>query len=140
MAVSSCNLPTTSARSALMKKVGRTRTAPELAVRRHLHALGLRFGHGTSALPGRPDIVLPRRRTVVFVHGCFWHGHDCVHGAVRPRTNSGYWSAKIAENVERDRRKTRELSGLGWNVEVIWECESVDPVALRRLSSRLACR
>jgi DNA mismatch endonuclease (patch repair protein) len=74
-------------------------------------------------LPGTPDIVLPRYRTIVFVHGCFWHGHDCRHGSVQARTNVEFWRRKIEDNRARDLRKTRALADLGWRVETIWECQ-----------------
>ncbi len=137
---SSRNLPTTPARSALMRRVARRDTAPELAVRRWLFAQGLRFRLHGAGLPGRPDIVLARRHTVVFVHGCFWHGHHCKHGRVQARTNSAYWTAKIADNRARDQRQRKALRALGWQVEVLWECESARPDKLDRLARRLLAR
>ncbi len=110
-------------RAVLMKKVRRRDTAPEIAVRRYLHARGLRFRLHVRDLPGTPDIVLPRYRTIVFVHGCFWHGHDCRHGSVQARTNVEFWRRKIEDNRARDLRKTRALADLGWRVETIWECQ-----------------
>jgi DNA mismatch endonuclease (patch repair protein) len=110
-------------RAVLMKKVHRRDTAPEIAVRRYLHARGLRFRLHVRDLPGTPDIVLPRYRTIVFVHGCFWHGHDCRHGSVQARTNVEFWRRKIEDNRARDLRKTRALADLGWRVETIWECQ-----------------
>ena len=98
-------------------------TAPELAIRRILHAMGLRFRLHRKDLPGRPDIVLPKHRTVVFVHGCFWHRHeDCRH-TTTPKTRQEFWQTKFAANVERDRRNQTDLQQLGWRVIVIWECE-----------------
>lgn len=111
-------------------------TAPELAVRRALHAHGLRYTLHARGLPGRPDIVLPKRHSVVFVHGCFWHGHDCAHGSVAAKSNATFWAAKIASNRERDRRQVNALRSAGWHVETIWECE----VAQRRIVDRLAAR
>lgn len=109
-------------RSALMSRIKGKDTKIELDVRRGLHALGLRYRLGGAGLPGRPDIVLPRHKTVVFVHGCFWHRHNC-HLFRLPNTRPEFWKAKIDANVERDVRKTQELLGLGWHVETIWECQ-----------------
>lgn len=120
-----------------MRQVGREGTAPELCVRRFLHAQGLRFRLHPRGLPGKPDIVLPRRATVVFVHGCFWHGHHCRHGSVRARANAKYWAAKIADNRARDRRQCRALRALGWRVDVVWECECANERKLNVLASQL---
>ena len=133
------NSPTgfNSSRSLLMKRVKRQDTAPELRVRRRLHAHGLRFRLNVTTLPGRPDLVLPRRRTAVFVHGCFWHGHDCPHGRVQAKSNAAFWAEKIATNRLRDQRKAGELRGMGWIVETVWECETKDDRRLDALASRL---
>jgi DNA mismatch endonuclease (patch repair protein) len=112
-----------SARSALMSRIGGKNTAPELAVRRALHALGYRYRLHASNLPGRPDLVFPSRAKAVFVHGCFWHGHDCAHGRRRPHTNVAFWSEKARANADRDQRKQRALEAAGWSVLVVWECE-----------------
>lgn len=123
-----------------MKQVRRQDTAPELAVRRYLHALGLRFRlHGTD-LPGRPDIVLARRRSVVFVHGCFWHGHSCRHGSVKARNNAAYWTSKLDDNRARDLRQQRALRAAGWRVEVVWECQVARSAVMNRLALRLLSR
>lgn len=98
-----------------MKSVGRKDTAPELAVRRYLHSRGLRYCLHVHDLPGTPDIVLPRYRTAIYVHGCFWHGHDCKHGSVQARTNREFWQSKIETNRERDVRKATALRQLGWS-------------------------
>ena len=113
-----------------MRRVGSKDTGPELAVRRLLTALGLRYRLQRKDLPGAPDIVLPGRRLALFVHGCFWHGHDCKRGARAPKTNEGYWRAKIARNVERDAASLAALAQLGWRAEVIWECDLKSPDAL----------
>lgn len=123
-----------------MKRVRRQDTAPELAVRRYLHAAGLRFRLHPRDLPGTPDIVLPRYRTVVFVHGCFWHGHDCAHGAVRSKTRTAFWDHKIAANRERDARKAQALKTLGWHVETVWECVCSSPSRLERVCRRIKQR
>lgn len=113
-------------------------TAPELAVRRMLHGMGLRFRLHRKELPGRPDIVLPRHRTVVFVHGCFWHRHQGCRFTTTPKTRREFWQAKFDGNVARDRRNQAELVQLGWRVIVVWECELRDVAALRdRLVSEL---
>ncbi len=123
-------------RSAVMRAVKSRDTAPELAVRRAAHALGLRFRLGRSDLPGKPDLVFPSRRVALFVHGCFWHGHDCARGARMPQTNRAYWQAKIARNIARDLASLASLRKLGWKPAVIWECEARDAAKLARLITR----
>lgn len=123
-----------------MQAVKRQDTAPELLVRRYLHAQGLRYALHRADLPGRPDIVLTRRATVVFVHGCFWHGHRCRHGRIAAKTNSQFWQRKIADNQARDRRQSAALRQLGWQVETVWECECRRPDRLARLVARLRAR
>lgn len=98
-------------------------TAPELRVRRVLHAMGYRFRLHRKDLPGTPDIVLPRHRKIVLVHGCFWHGHEKCKRATRPMNNADIWATKIEGNRQRDQRDLVALSALGWNVHVVWECE-----------------
>jgi DNA mismatch endonuclease (patch repair protein) len=117
-----------------MAAVRSTDTLPERAVRSILHKLGLRFRLHQRALPGSPDIVLARHRTVVFVHGCFWHGHDCPRGKV-PSTRPEFWLPKLQRNGERDRNNAASLRNLGWRVLTVWECELDEP---RRLARRLA--
>jgi len=124
----------------MMASVRQQDTAPELAVRRKLHAHGLRYTLHPSDLPGRPDIVLPKRRSVVFVHGCFWHGHDCQHGSVAAKFNAGFWAEKIATNRERDRRQHDELRAAGWFVETVWECQIEQRSVIDRLATRLRRR
>jgi DNA mismatch endonuclease (patch repair protein) len=138
--IDSSAVMTTLQRSLLMKRVGRKDTGPELAVRRYLHADGLRFRLHVRTLPGTPDIVLPRHRAIVFVHGCFWHGHSCKHGLVRAKTNSRFWDEKIAANRARDRRKARALTVLGWKVITIWECRCHDSAALAALCTAIRIR
>lgn len=110
-------------RSRIMSRIRGKDTGPEKAVRSILHRAGLRFRIHKKGLPGTPDVVLPRYRTVIFVHGCFWHQHPGCHHSGVPRTNSPYWKAKFERIAERDARKVRELRALGWDVRVIWECE-----------------
>jgi DNA mismatch endonuclease (patch repair protein) len=106
-------------------------TGPEVRLRSLLHALGYRFRLHRKDLPGKPDIVLARFRTVIFVHGCFWHSHDCRWGSVVPATRAEFWAAKRGETVRRDARKQEELQGLGWKVLTVWECELRDLETLR---------
>ena len=117
-----------------MRRVRSTDTTPERRVRSLLHKLGFRFRLHRQDLPGKPDIVLPKRRAVVFVHGCFWHRHqDCPH-ATTPASRQKYWLPKFKRTVERDRNNQEELQQKGWNVLIVWECETRD---LIKLSSRL---
>lgn len=108
-------------RSQVMARIRAKNTKPEMAVRRALHALGYRFRLHVPHLPGKPDIVLARHRTIILVKGCFWHGHRCLKGRI-PEGNRPYWSAKLAGNIERDRRNERRLRALGWRVRTVWEC------------------
>lgn len=121
-------------RSEIMQSVRIRDTGPELAVRRLLHHLGLRFRLYRKDLPGTPDVVLPKYRTVLFIHGCFWHRHPECRFSTSPKSNEAFWEAKFAANVERDARKARELDALGWRVLVVWSCETRD---LDRLAARL---
>jgi DNA mismatch endonuclease, patch repair protein len=123
-------------RSAVMRAVKSRDTAPELKVRRAAHALGLRFRLGRTDLPGKPDLVFPSRRVALFVHGCFWHGHDCPRGARMPETNRAYWQAKIARNKARDLVVRADLRRLGWTHVVIWECQTRNAATLAQLITR----
>lgn len=115
-------------------------TKPELLVRRFLHSKGLRFRLGGRGLPGRPDLVFGPARTVVFVHGCFWHRHADCRYTTTPATRVDFWTSKFDQNVSRDARTTAELQELGWVVEVIWSCEVDDPRRLEGLAERIAAR
>ncbi len=117
-------------RSRMMSAIRGRDTAPERAVRRYLHAAGLRFRLGGAGLPGRPDIVLPRHRVAVFVHGCFWHRHRGCRFTTTPSTNADFWKAKFARNVARDSANVDKLRALGWIPLVIWGCETSDGDAL----------
>lgn len=121
-------------RSRTMRAVRSRDTNPELAVRRFLHATGLRYRLHDKRLPGSPDLVFPKRHTVVFVHGCFWHQHPNCPAASSPQSNIDYWSRKLSGNVERDERNRVALEALGWKVLVIWECEVRNQYALDRLA------
>lgn len=106
-----------------MAAIHSSSTKPELKVRRALWSLGFRYRINEKHLPGKPDIVLPKYRTVVFIHGCFWHGHkDCKNYTV-PKTNTEFWTAKVARNQERDQEVWRQLEARGWSVIIVWECE-----------------
>lgn len=108
-------------RSFNMSRIRGRDTKPEILLRRGLHGAGLRFRLHAAALPGRPDLVFPKYRGVILVHGCFWHGHDCPMFRL-PATRPDFWSAKIAGNRERDRRTLQALLGSGWRVLTVWEC------------------
>jgi len=111
-------------RSRIMSKVRSKDTKPEKVVRSLLHKSGFRFRLHRDDLPGRPDIVLPKHQKVIFVHGCFWHGHEGCKRSSRPESNVEYWDKKLDRNIERDRRNRRDLRRLGWKVLVVWECET----------------
>ena len=123
-------------RSAVMRRVRGKDTKPELTVRRMAHGLGLRFSLHRSDLPGNPDLVFPCRRKVVFVHGCFWHGHDCRSGRNRPSSHREYWIPKLDRNKARDAANRRRLRAQGWGVLTIWECELKHAERLRRRIAR----
>ncbi|WP_369058153.1 DNA mismatch endonuclease Vsr [Caulobacter sp. 73W] len=117
-------------RSAVMARVRGKDTKPEMRVRRLLTRLGARYRLHRKDLPGSPDVVLPGRRLAIFIHGCFWHGHDCKRGAREPKANADYWQAKIGRNRARDIASREALTAAGWRVETIWECEMKDEAAL----------
>ena len=117
-------------RSAVMRRVKGRDTTPEKTVRRLLTRLGARYRLHRKDLPGKPDIVMPGRRLALFVHGCFWHGHDCARGARVPKANRDYWTAKVARNRARDEAAREALTGSGWRVETLWECELKDEGAV----------
>jgi DNA mismatch endonuclease (patch repair protein) len=126
-------------RSAVMRRVKGRNTTPEITVRKALTKLGARYRLHRKDLPGNPDIVLPGRKLALFVHGCFWHGHDCARGSRVPKQNRDYWVAKVDRNRARDERTRGELEALGWRVETIWECDLKDTLAMeRRLTALLA--
>ncbi|MCP5102054.1 MAG: DNA mismatch endonuclease Vsr [bacterium] len=113
-------------RSRIMARVRGKNTRPELKVRSLLHRLGYRFRLHRSDLPGNPDIVLPKHKKAVFVHGCFWHGHSGCPRARRPSTNKKFWNEKLDKNIARDKKTISELTMLGWDSLVIWSCETKD--------------
>jgi len=110
-------------RSWTMSQIRSKNTQPERMVRSYLHAMGFRFRLHQRSLPGAPDIVLPRFRTAIFVHGCFWHAHRNCRYATRPQSNRSYWKQKLAGNATRDKRNRKKLIAAGWRVVTVWECE-----------------
>lgn len=114
-------------RSRVMRAVKSKDTKPEMTVRRLIYSLGYRYRLHVRTLPGNPDLVFPGRRKVIFVHGCFWHGHDCSRGSRFPKTNQSYWRQKLSRNQERDKIHKAELELLGWHTLTIWECELKEP-------------
>lgn len=119
-------------RSRTMSRIKGKNTKPEIAVRSMLHRAGYRFRLHGRKLPGSPDIVLARHKTVVFVHGCFWHRHEGCKYATTPKTRTEFWSDKFRKNVERDARQQRELQEMGWRVLIVWECELRDLETLKK--------
>ena len=129
---------TPKARSWNMSRIRSVNTTPELAVRRFLHGQGLRFRLHLRDLPGKPDIVLPGRRTCVFVHGCFWHGcPHCIDGTRKVEINKRYWSDKVAGNRARDQRHRADLEAAGWTVFIIWACEARNEEHLALLAKEI---
>lgn len=122
-------------RSAIMSRIKGKNTAPELAVRKLVHSLGYRYRLHSDRLPGKPDLILPAHRKIIFVHGCFWHGHLNCRRAILPSTNVTFWKTKIAHNKLRDNSVKRKLSRDGWRVFVVWQCQTKD---IKKLRNRLA--
>ncbi len=122
-------------RSFNMSRIRGKNTSPEMKVRRLLHSLGYRYRLHVRDLPGCPDIVLPKHRAVIFVHGCFWHMHRCRYGRVVPTTNAEFWQNKRRGNVDRDKRHVKALRQAGWRVYTIWECCTKSP---ERLNSQVS--
>lgn len=125
-------------RAAMMRAVRRKDTGPEMLLRRALHRAGFRFRLHYRNLPGTPDIVLPSRRTVIFVHGCFWHRHHGCSRTTTPATRTEFWTTKFRGNIRRDRRVQKALKKLGWRVIVVWECEVRTLRAARLLVARFS--
>lgn len=119
-------------RSEVMARVHSKDTRPEKSVRSLLHAMGYRFRLHRRDLPGSPDIAFPSRKAVIFVHGCFWHGHKCKRGDRVPKNNMDYWIKKRTRNMLRDKQNKKDLESLGWKVLVVWECELKDLSALKK--------
>ena len=124
-----------------MQRIRKVDTKPEMIVRRAVHAMGYRYRLHRSDLPGNPDIVLARHRKIIFVHGCFWHRHDCVDGRKLPKSKPGYWGPKLERNRRRDEINVARLIALGWRVLVVWECETGSRINLdKRLAKFLGSR
>jgi DNA mismatch endonuclease (patch repair protein) len=124
-------------RSAVMRRVKGKDTAPEMRVRRLLTRMGVGYRLHRADLPGKPDIVMAGRRLAIFVHGCFWHGHDCARGARVPKANRDYWLGKVGRNRARDLEHRAALEARGWRVAVLWECDLKDEAALERALTAL---
>jgi DNA mismatch endonuclease (patch repair protein) len=114
-----------------MQRVRSRDTKPELKVRRMVFSMGYRYRLHRADLPGKPDLVFPGKRKVIFVHGCFWHGHNCKSGLKQPKTNESYWARKLQRNHDRDIEHERALRESGWESMTVWECELKDLDALR---------
>jgi len=123
-------------RSFNMSRIRSRDTRPEMMVRSIVHGLGYRFRLHKKELPGKPDLVLLRHRTIINVNGCFFHMHDCNYGRVVPKTNKTYWKSKRLSNVRRDRKNLTKLKEDGWRVIVVWECETKEPSRLTRRIAR----
>lgn len=123
-------------RSWVMSRVKGRDTKPEILVRSFVHRMGFRFRVHRRGLPGNPDIVLPQHNKVIFVHGCFWHGHKRCLRSKRPTTNEQFWNKKLNGNIERDKRLRRRLHRMGWDVLVVWQCEIRKPERLLRKLER----
>ena len=118
-----------------MSRVRGKDTAPELRVRKLAHAMGYRFRLHRRDLPGKPDLVFPRLGKVIFVHGCFWHRHEGCRFATQPKSRTEFWTTKFERNIKRDRHVQAELRTLGWDVLVVWECETKEPAILENILS-----
>ena len=127
-------------RSATMRAVKSKDTAPEMIVRRLLHARGYRYRLHRKDLPGCPDLVFSSRRKIIFIHGCFWHGHNCARGGREPKTNTDYWSTKIARNQARHATALAKLKATRWAILTLWECELKDQVALLKRAEQFLGR
>ncbi len=129
-------------RSEIMSKISSKETKPEILVRKFLFANGFRYRKNDKRYPGKPDIVLPKYKTVIFIHGCFWHGHHCPAGKL-PETRKEFWENKISRNIQRDKENLKELENQGWKVIVIWQCElknsEVKEATLTKLARTLYC-
>lgn len=118
-------------RSEVMRRVRSENTKPELVVRKLLTELGYHYRLHPKDIPGKPDIAFKGRKKAIFVHGCFWHRHNCKRGARVPKTNQAYWIKKIKGNVARDTKVLEEINSLGWSVLIVWECETHQQAALK---------
>ncbi len=128
---------TSSVRSYNMSQIKCKDTKPELMVRRFLHSRGMRYRVHSKDLPGKPDLILKKYHTVVFIHGCFWHGHEGCNYFTIPKTNTEWWLTKISQNKHRDQKSIKKLESSGWKVIIIWECELREPLRMRTLNQLL---
>lgn len=119
-------------RSEIMSKISGKETKPEILVRKYLFANGFRYRKNVKELPGKPDIIIKKFKTVIFIHGCFWHGHNCKAGKL-PETRKEFWEKKISDNVKRDQKNIAQLSELGWKVIVIWQCQIKNKTGRNRI-------
>jgi DNA mismatch endonuclease (patch repair protein) len=124
-------------RSELMSKVRTFGTTPEMVIRRKLHSLGFRFRLNSKKLPGKPDIVLPKYHSIIFVHGCFWHHHEGCPKSKLPTSNAEFWSNKISANVRRDEKNICDLECLGWRTLIVWECETKNGTYISKITDYL---
>ena len=126
-------------RSLMMSGIGSKDTKPEIRVRKFLHANGFRFRLHRKDLPGKPDIVLPKLNTIIFVNGCFWHRHSCKKGRHLPKSNAAFWKDKLEKNKIRDRKNAKALRDSGWQVLIIWECQTGDDSIMERIVNNKLC-
>lgn len=127
-------------RSQIMRSVKNKNTTPEMAVRRLIHSLGYRYRLHRSDLPGKPDLAFGPTRKLIFVHGCFWHGHSCKRGNRQPKNNAQYWKTKIQRNRERDKSHIEDLRTQGWEILVVWKCKTKQERLKHRIESFLGSR
>lgn len=120
-----------------MSRIQGRDTRPEMVVRKLVFAMGYRYRLHVKKLPGKPDLVFPGRRKVIFVHGCFWHRHRCKYGRPIPQTRREFWEEKLKKNKDRDAVNIRKLRKLGWGVLVVWECETRDKTRIAKLISKV---
>lgn len=125
-------------RSRRMGLIRSSNTVPELTARHFLHAAGLRYRLNNKHLPGKPDLIFPRFRVAMFVHGCFWHRHQGCKVASTPKSNTEFWQEKFSRNVERDIKMSSQLEALGWRVIVLWECELKEPRVTRTMETAIS--
>ena len=119
-----------------MSRISGSNTKPEIIVRKMIHGMGFRYRLNVRELPGTPDIVLPKHKKVVFVHGCFWHGHKGCKRSERPSSNISFWNRKIEQTMARDKKAIKDLKKLGWQPLIIWECKTRNPITLKKILTK----
>ena len=127
-------------RSWVMSRISGKNTQPEIIVRKLAYSMGYRYRINYPKLPGKPDIVFTKLKKVIFIHGCFWHGHECCKKSKKPSTNQEFWDKKINDTISRDYKKIEELQTLGWSVLVIWQCELNDLAYLKQKIEKFLMR